>query len=186
MTQDGHSNSLLSCTVYTTPHTLTQSLRAAVGSGVLGAMSVDVPRVTTIDLCCTAHATTGVRRLVKSVVRGLKVRIGCALLVGACVPAAECGYSVAVETLSAASPSHHNPASHQPTHAHQACQDPERAKDGMGGTYFCLNEAARKVAIFKPCDEEPLAPNNPKGYVGRNLGDPGWKPTVRVGEVRAR
>jgi hypothetical protein len=55
----------------------------------------------------------------------------------------------------------------------------------MGGSYFCLNEAGRKVAIFKPCDEEPLAPNNPKGYVGRNLGDPGWKPTVRVGEVRA-
>lgn len=66
----------------------------------------------------------------------------------------------------------------------QACQEPERAKEGMGGSYFCLNEASRKVAIFKPCDEEPLAPNNPKGYVGRNLGDPGWKPTVRVGEVR--
>jgi hypothetical protein len=56
----------------------------------------------------------------------------------------------------------------------------------MGGSYFCLNEASRKVAIFKPCDEEPLAPNNPKGYVGRNLGDPGWKPTVRVGEVSRR
>lgn len=40
-----------------------------------------------------------------------------------------------------------------------------------------------QVAIFKPCDEEPLAPNNPKGYVGRTLGDAGWKPTVRVGEV---
>ena len=39
---------------------------------------------------------------------------------------------------------------------------------------------------MKPCDEEPLAPNNPKGYVGRSLGDPGWKPTVRVGEAAMR
>jgi hypothetical protein len=56
----------------------------------------------------------------------------------------------------------------------------------MGGTYFFTNEAGRKVAIFKPCDEEPLAPANPKGYVGRNLGDPGWKSTVRVGEAGMR
>jgi len=68
----------------------------------------------------------------------------------------------------------------------QACQEPEKASDGMGGTYFMANEAGVKVAIFKPCDEEPLAPNNPKGYVGRNLGDPGWKSTVRVGEVCRR
>jgi len=56
----------------------------------------------------------------------------------------------------------------------------------MGGTYFFSNEAGRKVGIFKPCDEEPLAPANPKGYVGRNLGDPGWKSTVRVGEAAMR
>lgn len=68
----------------------------------------------------------------------------------------------------------------------QARQDPEAAREGMGGTYFFTNEAGRKVAIFKPCDEEPLAPANPKGYVGRNLGDPGWKSTVRVGEAAMR
>jgi hypothetical protein len=56
----------------------------------------------------------------------------------------------------------------------------------MGGTYFFPNEAGRKCAIFKPCDEEPLAPANPKGYVGRALGDPGWKSTVRVGEAAMR
>lgn len=39
---------------------------------------------------------------------------------------------------------------------------------------------------MKPCDEEPLAPNNPKGFVGRFLGDPGLKPTVRVGEAASR
>lgn len=68
----------------------------------------------------------------------------------------------------------------------KACQEPEKAQDGMGGTYFFCNENGQKVAILKPCDEEPLAPNNPKGYVGRQLGDPGWKPTVRVGEAAMR
>ena len=56
----------------------------------------------------------------------------------------------------------------------------------MGGTYFFMNDTGRKIAIFKPCDEEPLAPNNPKGFVGRRLGDPGLKPTVRVGEAATR
>ena len=41
-------------------------------------------------------------------------------------------------------------------------QEPERASEGLGGTYFFKDEAGQKVAIVKPCDEEPLAPNNPK------------------------
>ncbi len=65
----------------------------------------------------------------------------------------------------------------------QACQEPERATDGMGGCYFFRDDKGCQVAIFKPCDEEALAPCNPKGFVGRQLGDPGWKATVRVGEV---
>ncbi|GAB4817134.1 hypothetical protein N2152v2_004180 [Parachlorella kessleri] len=68
----------------------------------------------------------------------------------------------------------------------KACQEPEAATEGLGGTYFFMNDAGRKIAIFKPCDEEPLAPNNPKGFVGRRLGDPGLKPTVRVGEAATR
>mmetsp|Transcript_5609 Transcript_5609/g.12420 ORF Transcript_5609/g.12420 Transcript_5609/m.12420 type:complete len:688 (-) Transcript_5609:1735-3798(-) len=92
-----------------------------------------------IEVCATAHTNASIRRLVKSVIRGIK-----------------------------------------------ACQEPEKAQDGMGGTYFFVNENGRKAAILKPCDEEPLAPNNPKGYVGRALGDPGWKPTVRVGEAAMR
>ncbi len=68
-----------------------------------------------VEVVGTAHSTTGVRRLVKAVVRGLR-----------------------------------------------ASQEPEVAADGLGGTYFFMNEAGRKVAIMKPCDEEPLAPNNPK------------------------
>lgn len=92
-----------------------------------------------LEICCTAHTSTAVRRLVKSVIRGLK-----------------------------------------------ACQEPERCSEGMGGTYFFSDENGRKAAIVKPCDEEPLAENNPKGYVGRSLGDYGWKPTVRVGEAAMR
>lgn len=63
---------------------------------------------------------------------------------------------------------------------------PEQAQAGFGGTYFVSDGQRRKVAIFKPCDEEPLAPCNPKGFVGRSLGDPGLKPTIRVGEAALR
>ncbi|KAG2575514.1 hypothetical protein PVAP13_7KG386300 [Panicum virgatum] len=35
-------------------------------------------------------------------------------------------------------------------------------------------------------DEEPFAPNNPKGFVGRALGQPGLKKSVRVGETGFR
>jgi len=68
----------------------------------------------------------------------------------------------------------------------RAAQDPEAATEGMGGTYFLMNEAGGRAALMKPCDEEPLAPNNPKGFVGRQLGDPGLKPSVRVGEAAIR
>lgn len=92
-----------------------------------------------LEVVGTTHVENGVRRLVKSVVRGLK-----------------------------------------------AMQEPERACTGLGGTYFFVNELGRKVGIMKPCDEEPLAPNNPKDFVGRALGEPGLKPTVRVGEAAIR
>ncbi|GLI68290.1 hypothetical protein VaNZ11_012651 [Volvox africanus] len=114
-------------------------------SGVLGpkTSSEDLDSILNrdckIEICCTPHTSHAVRRLVKSVIRGLR-----------------------------------------------ACQEPEKAVDGMGGTYFFANDSGKKAAILKPCDEEPLAPNNPKGYVGRQLGDPGWKPTVRVGEAALR
>lgn len=103
--------------------------------------SADPPRAAAarIEVVGTAHVTPGVKRLVKSVERGLL-----------------------------------------------ACQEPEAAEQGLGGTYFFCNEGGRKVAIVKPCDEEPLAPNNPKGFVGRQLGDLGLKPTVRVGEAAMR
>lgn len=86
-----------------------------------------------------SHLTPGVKKMMRSVVRGLK-----------------------------------------------AYQEPEAASEGLGGTYFFKSEAGVKIAIMKPCDEEPLAPSNPKGFVGRELGEPGLKPTVRVGEAASR
>jgi hypothetical protein len=41
-------------------------------------------------------------------------------------------------------------------------QEPEAAPSGLGGTYFFKDDKGHKVAIIKPCDEEPMAPNNPK------------------------
>lgn len=86
-----------------------------------------------------SHLTPGVKKMMRSVVRGLK-----------------------------------------------AYQEPEAATEGLGGTYFFKSENGANIAIMKPCDEEPLAPCNPKGFVGRELGEPGLKPTVRVGEAASR
>lgn len=44
---------------------------------------------------------------------------------------------------------------------------PKLTEDGISGSYFLENIDRNKVAIFKPLDEEPYAPNNPKGYVGK-------------------
>lgn len=86
-----------------------------------------------------SHLTPGVKKMMRSVVRGLK-----------------------------------------------AYQEPEAATEGLGGTYFFKSEHGANIAIMKPCDEEPLAPSNPKGFVGRELGEPGLKPSVRVGEAASR
>ncbi|KAJ7953962.1 Phosphatidylinositol 4-kinase [Quillaja saponaria] len=47
-------------------------------------------------------------------------------------------------------------------------------------------QEGESVAIVKPTDEEPFAPNNPKGFVGKALGQPGLKRSVRVGETGFR
>lgn len=39
---------------------------------------------------------------------------------------------------------------------------PELTLEGTGGTYFLQDAARQKVAVFKPQDEEPFAPNNPR------------------------
>ncbi|KAL3824009.1 hypothetical protein ACJIZ3_020038 [Penstemon smallii] len=64
--------------------------------------------------------------------------------------------------------------------------DPIAVHSGLGGAYYFRNIRGESVAIVKPTDEEPFAPNNPKGFVGKALGQPGLKRTVRVGETGFR
>ena len=48
---------------------------------------------------------------------------------------------------------------------------------------YCFNQF--KQAIFKPIDEEPYTPNNPRGFVG-NFGSTGFKKGVLSGESSVR
>lgn len=64
--------------------------------------------------------------------------------------------------------------------------DPIPVKSGLGGVYYFRNNKGENIAIVKPTDEEPLAPNNPKGFSGKALGRPGLKRSVRVGETGYR
>lgn len=64
--------------------------------------------------------------------------------------------------------------------------DPLPAHGGLGGAYYFRNSIGESIAIVKPTDEEPFAPNNPKGFVGKALGQPGLKRSVRVGETGFR
>ncbi|XP_010458817.1 PREDICTED: phosphatidylinositol 4-kinase gamma 6 [Camelina sativa] len=64
--------------------------------------------------------------------------------------------------------------------------EPIPVNGGLGGAYYFRNEKGQSVAIVKPTDEEPFAPNNPKGFTGKTLGQPGLKPSVRVGETGYR
>ncbi|KAG9448616.1 hypothetical protein H6P81_008581 [Aristolochia fimbriata] len=64
--------------------------------------------------------------------------------------------------------------------------DPVPVHSGLGGAYYFRNVRGESIAIVKPTDEEPFAPNNPKGFVGKALGQPGLKRSVRVGETGFR
>eukprot|EP00249_Psilotum_nudum_P023564 c28924_g2_i1 orf=423-2510(+) len=64
--------------------------------------------------------------------------------------------------------------------------EPVPAAGGLGGAYYFRNRMGERIAIVKPTDEEPFAPNNPKGFVGRMLGQPGFHRSVRVGETGIR
>jgi hypothetical protein len=64
--------------------------------------------------------------------------------------------------------------------------DPVLATEGTGGTYFLKSGSTRaRVACFKPRDEEPSAPNNPRGLVGLG-GSPGLRHGVLAGEAMSR
>ncbi|KAH7511700.1 hypothetical protein FEM48_Zijuj12G0010500 [Ziziphus jujuba var. spinosa] len=65
--------------------------------------------------------------------------------------------------------------------------DPMPVASGLGGAYFLRSiNGDNIIAVAKPVDEEPLALNNPKGFGGRMLGQPGIKRSVRIGETGSR
>jgi len=45
--------------------------------------------------------------------------------------------------------------------------NPDKTQFGISGSYFLKDKMRNQIAIFKPMDEEPLAPNNYKGYKGK-------------------
>ncbi|XP_050373816.1 phosphatidylinositol 4-kinase gamma 1-like [Argentina anserina] len=57
---------------------------------------------------------------------------------------------------------------------------------GLGGAYFLCSRNGDNIAAVKPIDEEPLAFNNPKGFGGQMMGQPGLKRSVRIGESGIR
>lgn len=46
-------------------------------------------------------------------------------------------------------------------------------KEGVGGTYFINNPDGSLMGVFKPCDEEPGSPNNPKNIIKNPILPPG-------------
>jgi hypothetical protein len=59
---------------------------------------------------------------------------------------------------------------------------PQLVEDGLGGTYFIKDRLGDSIAVFKPRDEEALAPNNPKMHAGGGQGK-GLMDGVLVGEA---
>ncbi|OIT35909.1 PREDICTED: phosphatidylinositol 4-kinase gamma 8-like [Nicotiana attenuata] len=63
---------------------------------------------------------------------------------------------------------------------------PELLSSGLGGAYLFRATNGNAIAVAKPADEEPLALNNPKGFAGRMLGQPGMKRSIKIGETGIR
>ena len=63
---------------------------------------------------------------------------------------------------------------------------PRLAQDGSGGTYVLRDASHTAVAVFKPEDEEPFAPNNPKRYVGTQMFQRGLRKGISSGEAASR
>ncbi|PHU09793.1 Phosphatidylinositol 4-kinase gamma 2 [Capsicum chinense] len=63
---------------------------------------------------------------------------------------------------------------------------PIRSSEGTGGAYFMLDATgSKKVSVFKPIDEEPMAVNNPRG-LPLSVDGEGLKKGTRVGEGALR
>ena len=63
--------------------------------------------------------------------------------------------------------------------------EPKLTEDGTSGTYELKNTSNTKVAVFKPIDEEPNAPNNPRG-MRAPFGSQTCRPGVLSGESTVR
>jgi hypothetical protein len=65
-------------------------------------------------------------------------------------------------------------------------QAPKIASEGSGGVYFMKDRCGlTNVAVFKPMDEEPMAPNNPRGFSASSHGE-GLRKGSRSGEGALR
>jgi len=62
--------------------------------------------------------------------------------------------------------------------------EPTLTEDGTSGAYIIRNHDGA-VAVFKPIDEEPFAPNNPRGKKGL-FGSNTCRPGVKSGESTLR
>ena len=62
---------------------------------------------------------------------------------------------------------------------------PQLSQGGNGGAYFLKGADGRTAAVFKPSDEEPYAPNNPRGHRSSHNGE-GMRKGTRVGEGATR
>ena len=58
---------------------------------------------------------------------------------------------------------------------------PKLTEDGTSGAYRMRDANKNNIAIFKPIDEEPFAPNNPRGHNGE-FGSQTFRPGVLSGE----
>ena len=58
---------------------------------------------------------------------------------------------------------------------------PKLTDEGTSGTYEMRSAQKEKIGIFKPVDEEPFAPNNPRGNSGP-FGSQTFRPGVLSGE----
>ncbi|EOD28550.1 hypothetical protein EMIHUDRAFT_450026 [Emiliania huxleyi CCMP1516] len=65
---------------------------------------------------------------------------------------------------------------------------PSLVDDGLGGTYIIESPWGSRlpISLFKPRDEEPCGPNNPKGaqqtFIA-NIGEEGMCPGIRIGDA---
>jgi hypothetical protein len=62
---------------------------------------------------------------------------------------------------------------------------PKLTDEGTSGSYEMRNAQKQRIAIFKPIDEEPFAPNNPRGNTGP-FGSQTFRPGVLSGESSIR